>query len=96
MRYILMYFDSVDRASLERMKAWPGVEEYRLHPGPDLEHQIEMALLNNLETPLKLAFVGGEEAKQFDGQYSGVWIPDGPNVEEDLCRFWRLAPAVET
>jgi hypothetical protein len=80
---------------LERLKDRLDVEVYRLN-GPDFEHEIEMALLNNLETPLKLAFVGGEEAKQFDGQYSGVWIPDGPNVEEDLCRFWRLAPAVET
>ena len=83
-----LYYDSVDRQSLKRLKDRLDVEVYRLN-GPDFEHEIEMAFLNNLETPLKLAFVGGEEAKQFDGQYSGVLIPDGPNVEEDLCRFCR-------
>ena len=89
MRYILMYFDSVDRPSLQRLKDRFEVEVYRLH-GPDFQDEIEMALLNNLEAPLKLVYVGGEEAKHFDGQYGGVWIPDGPNVEEDLCRFWGL------
>ena len=91
MRYILIYIGSVERPSLERMRVWPDVEVYRLHPGPDLEDQIEMALLNDLITPLKLAFVGGDDAKQFDGQYGGVWLPDRPNVEEDLCRIWELA-----
>ena len=32
--------------------------------------------------------VGGDEAKQFDGQYGGVLIPDGPNVEAELLRYW--------
>ena len=63
-----LYYDSVDRQSLKRLKDRLDVEVYRLN-GPDFEHEIEMAFLNNLETPLKLAFVGGEEAKQFDGQY---------------------------
>jgi hypothetical protein len=90
MRYILMYFGLVDRPSFERLKDCPNVELYGLN-GPDFENEIEMALLNNLETPVKLAFVsGGEEAKRFDGQYGGVWIPDGPNVEADLLRLWGL------
>ena len=91
MRYILMYFDSVDRQSLERLKDRRNVEVYRLD-GPDFEDQIELALLNDLILPLKLAYVGGETARQFDGQYGGVWVPDGPTVEEDLCRFWGLLP----
>jgi hypothetical protein len=89
MRYILMHFGSVDRPSFGRLKDRPDVEVYRLH-GPDFENEIEMALLNDLDLPLKLAFVGGDEVKQFDGQYSGVWIPDGPNLEADLLRFWGL------
>jgi hypothetical protein len=88
-RHIAMYFGSVDQPFWERLKDRPDVEVYRLR-GPDLEHEIEMALLNNLETPLKLAYVGGEEAKQFDGQYSGVWIAESANVERDLRRFWGL------
>jgi hypothetical protein len=55
-----------------------------------------MALLNNLETPLQLAFVGGDQAKTFAKGYGGTWIEDGPTIEEDLKRFWGLAPAVET
>lgn len=86
-----MYFDSVDRPSLERLKDLPDVEVYRLD-GPDLEDQIEMALLNDLITPLALAFVGGVEAKPFDGQYGGVWMPDGNKVEGELLRFWGLPP----
>jgi len=89
MRYILMYFGLVDRPSLERLKDRLNVEVWRLN-GPDFEHEIEMGLLNNLETPLKLAYVADDEAKQFDGKYGGVWIPDGPNVEADLLRLWGL------
>jgi hypothetical protein len=59
MRYILMYFGSVDRPSWERLKDRPDVEVYRLD-GPDFEDQVDMALLNDLILPLKLAFVGGE------------------------------------
>jgi hypothetical protein len=58
--------------------------------GPDLEHQIEMALLNDLETPLKMVYVGGDESKQFDGRYGGVWIAETANVEDDIFRFWGL------
>ena len=91
MRYILMYVGSVDRPSLEQLKGHLKVEVYRLS-GPDFENEIEMGLLNNLETPLKLVYVGGEEAKEFDGEYSGVWMPDGPNVENDLLGLWGLLP----
>ena len=90
MRYICFYFGSVDRPSLERLKDRSRVEVYRLD-GPNFEDQIDMALLTNMETPCKLAFVGGDEAKSFAKLYGGVWIPDGPNVEADLLRFWGLA-----
>ena len=90
MRYIAMYFGSVDRRDLERLKDRPDVEVYRLQPGLDLEDQIELAFLNDLIRPLKLAFVGGERAKEFDGHYGGVWIADSATVEKDLLRFWGL------
>ena len=51
-----------------------------------------MALLTNLETPCKLAFVGGEETKQFSVRYGGVWIADSATVETDLLRFWGALP----
>jgi hypothetical protein len=49
-----------------------------------------MALLNNMETPCKLAFVGGDRAKAFADQYGGTWIQDGPDLEADLLRFWGI------
>jgi len=67
--------------------ARPGVEVYHVANDDD----IDMALLTNLETPCKLAFVGGDAAKTFAKDYGGVWIPDGPDVEADLLRFWEIA-----
>src|ERR1017187_4404826 len=77
MRYILMYFGSVDRPSLERLK-----------DGPDFEDQVDMALLNDLILPLKLAFVGGKTAKRLATAYYGTWIEDTPSAIEDLLAFW--------
>jgi len=93
MRYIIMYFGPVDRPDLERLKDRLDVEVYRID-GADLEHEIEMALLNNLITPLKLSYVGGDEAEKFDGEYSGVWMPDRPTLETDLIRLWGLLPSL--
>jgi len=69
------------------MKDRPGVEIYRVD-GPDLEDQIEMALLTDLITPCKLAFVGGDLAKRLATAYYGTWIEDTPSVNEDLLAFW--------
>jgi hypothetical protein len=66
--------------------ARPGVEVYLVASQDD----IDMALLTNLETPCKLAFVGGDQARTFAKGYGGVWIQDSPNVEADLRRFWGL------
>ena len=66
--------------------ARPGVEVYHVAN----EDDVEMALLNNLETPLKLAFVGGDAARTFAKEYGGVWIADGPDAEGDLLRWWDL------
>ena len=67
MRFILIYFGSVDRPFLERLKDRPDVEVYRLY-GTDLEHQIERAATaprstqsnlsrQDVEHPVDLAFV---------------------------------------
>ena len=64
--------------------ACPGVEVYHVATQDD----IDIALLSNMETPCKLAFVGGDQAKTFAKSYGGTWIEDGPTVETDLLRFW--------
>ena len=66
--------------------ACPGAEIYHVAT----QDEIDMALLTNMETPCKLAFVGGDQAKTFAKSYGGVWIADGPNVENDLLRLWGL------
>ena len=68
--------------------ARPGVEVYHVANKDD----IDIALLSNMETPCKLAFVGGDQAKTFAKSYGGTWIEDGPTVEADLLRFWDLPP----
>jgi hypothetical protein len=87
MRHIAMYFGSVGRPLLERLKDRPDVEVYRLN-GPDFEDQIEMALLNDLIIPCKLPFVGGDLAKRLATAYYGTWIEDTPSAIEDLLAFW--------
>src|ERR1019366_3075074 len=87
MRYILMYFGSVDRPSLERLKDRPDVEVYRLH-GPDFEDQDDRALLNELIRPLELAFVGGKTAKALAMADYGTWIEEAASAIEDLLGFW--------
>jgi hypothetical protein len=89
MRYIAFYFGSVDRPALEKLKDRPGIEIYRVD-GPDFQDEIEMALLNDLHCPVKLAFVGGDEADAFAKDYGGVWIADAATVRADLLRFWGL------
>jgi len=89
-RYIALYFGSVDRPALEKLKDRPGIEIYRVD-GPDLENEIEMALLNDLHCPVKLAFLGGDVAKSMANLYGGTWIADGQKVNDDLLRFWQLS-----
>ncbi len=65
----------------------PGVEVYHVA----CEDDIDMALLEDLHSPLNLAFVGGDLAKLLAEAYGGIWIMDSPTVEEDLLRFWANA-----
>jgi hypothetical protein len=68
--------------------ACPGAEIYHVAT----QDEIDLELLTNMETPCKLAFVGGDQAKTFAKSYGGTWIEDGPTVEADLLRFWDLPP----
>ena len=85
-RQIAMLVDTDTQVS-GAIAAIPGAEVYHVASQDD----IDMALLTNLETPCKLAFVGGDQARTFAKGYGGVWIADGPNVEADLLRFWEIA-----
>jgi hypothetical protein len=49
-----------------------------------------MALLDDLETPCELVFVGGDPAKRLAQTYHGQWIQNTPTLEDDLRRFWDL------
>ena len=85
-RHIVLILGSSSEISDESLSAYPGIEVYRID-GPDAENQIEMALLNDLVTPIQLAFVGGEDARRFAELYNGTWIEDGSAAEEELRRF---------
>jgi hypothetical protein len=74
-------------SSLKGLENRSDVEVYYVDD-PDIEHQIDMALLNDLETPCKLAFVGGDLAKRFATAYYGTWIENTPSVSEDLLAIW--------
>jgi hypothetical protein len=74
-------------SSLKGLENRSDVEVYFVD-GPDIEHQVDMALLNDLITPCKLAFVGGDLAKRLATAYYGTWIEDTPSVNEDLLAFW--------
>ena len=74
-------------SSLKGLENHPDVELYYVD-GPDIEHQVDMALLNALIIPCKLAFVGGDLAKRLATAYYGTWIEDTPSAIEDLLAFW--------
>ena len=61
-RYVAILLGAVN-IDVEKLKGYPGVAVYRID-GPETEHKIEMALLNNLVVPLKFIFVGAG-AKHF-------------------------------
>lgn len=85
-RNIAMLVDTDIRLSAALVER-PGVEVYHVAS----EDDIDMALLNDLHSPLKLAFVGGDLAKLLSEAYGDIWIADSPTVEEDLLRFWAQA-----
>jgi hypothetical protein len=75
-------------SSLKGLENLPDVEVYFVDD-PDKDNQVDMALLNDLITPCKLAFVGGDLAKRLATAYSETWVEDTPSVNEDLLAFWN-------
>ncbi|MEN6536918.1 MAG: hypothetical protein ABFD89_24910 [Bryobacteraceae bacterium] len=72
----------------DTIKAQPGLALYHVD-GADLEHQIDMALLDHLHSWSTTIFVGGDVAKREAAAYHAAWIADVPSVNDDLFRFWR-------
>lgn len=91
-RYVAILLDVEADIYTEPLQVHPGAEVYRID-GPDLENQIDMALLNDLVVPLKLAFVVGEIAKHYAEVYHGTWIEDGPNATARIVQFWASSTA---
>jgi hypothetical protein len=91
-RYVAMHFESAN-INPEKLKSKltdssDEVEVYPLSDGPDVEDQVEFALLTDLVRPLKLAFVGGDVAKRLAAAYFGMWVKDTPAVNDELLAFW--------
>jgi hypothetical protein len=94
-RYIAILVGTESDIVTERLKVRPDVEVYRID-GPNPEHQtheIEMALLNDLVIPIRLCFVGGEDARHYAEMYRGTWIKDGPSAVGDILRCWSISGA---
>jgi hypothetical protein len=78
MRRVVIFLDVDGQTS-----APLGAEVYRFS-GADSTEQIDMALLNDLHTPMELAFVGGADAKRCAALYRGEWFASC----SDLERAW--------
>lgn len=87
-RKIAMILDGT-QVQRDRLQRYADVELHDIQ-GPDIEDQIDSGLLNDLHSPVKLAFVGGVIAKSMASLYGATWIADGPTVNDDLLRFWQL------
>jgi hypothetical protein len=64
-----------------------GAEIYWLDDVPD-EDEIDLRLLDDLHSPMLLAFIGDEEAKRLADLYGGKWI-SGSEGKDELVRFWN-------
>ena len=87
-RYIAIYFEP-SYVDPEKLRVHPNVEIYVVGT-ENAEHKIEMALLNDLIRPLKLAIIGSDLAKRMADLYMGTYIEAGPFVEHEVIRFWGL------
>src|ERR1035437_3563697 len=87
-RFVIFHFGS-SQLKTEKLNELPGIELY-LISGPDAEHQIDMALLNDLHCPVKVVFVGGLLAKGLALTYGARWLSDNTaNVDDELLQFWK-------
>lgn len=88
-RYIAIIVGTATSIDPERLRSDSGVEVYQVD-GPDAEHNIDMALLNDLVRPVKLVFVGGEDARFYAELYHAFWTEDGPNAVAEVLRCWDM------
>lgn len=94
-RFIAMILDvryDVDFDKLKELNPdWVEIYHIDVHTtAAQIEDEIDMALLNDLICPVRLAFVGEDLAKDFAKRYYGTWIADSPNAEEELLKFWEI------
>jgi len=54
-----------------------------------IDDEIDMVLLDYLHSSLKLAFVGGDQAKKLAEGYGATWIRETTTTTEDLLRYWK-------
>jgi hypothetical protein len=93
-RHIAFYFKP-SNVEPEQLAHYPRVELYCIDDGPDVANQVEMALLNDLVSEIKAAYVGGPVAKLLAEGYRGMWIQDTPAVNQDLLQFWGFTMPVQ-
>lgn len=85
MRKILIYFGDFGDSIPVKILLFPNLEMYHLEPDDNLEDQIEMALLNDLVTPLVLVIAGGgETGKRLAEAYHGTFVVDPATLTPDL------------
>ena len=93
-RHIAFYF-SPSNVEAAQLAHYPRVELYCIDDRPNVEYQVEMALLNDLVSEIKAAYVGGAVAKILADGYMGTWIQDTPAVNQDLLQFWGFTIPVQ-
>ena len=82
-RYIAMFIGSAVPPDAAALKERPGVELYSI-----AEEEIEIALLTDPVSDIKLSFVGSEEARRYAEIYYGTWVQATPSVCADLLAYW--------
>ena len=87
-RYIAMFIGSAVPPDAAALKERPGVELYSIDVGPSAEEEIEIALLTDPVSDIKLSFVGSEEARRYAEIYYGTWVQATPSVCADLLAYW--------
>lgn len=73
-----------DRIDEKLFDGVPDVEFH--HVAADDDDSIDVAILNDLHCPLKLAFVGDQAAKQLATAYGAISVDNA----DDLRRFWEI------
>ena len=88
-RYVAICLDQHCLLDIDRLKAHLDGEVYFVDPSSaDLYEEIDMAILGDLHRPVKIAFIGGDVAKDVADTYWSLWIEDSETVTDDVMAFW--------